>query len=59
MLNGVTLGLLDTDRAAVALQAADFFGLAALRQATEQFAQRCGAVLASDVQDDMSMSSTS
>jgi hypothetical protein len=49
MLNGVTVGLLDTDKAAVALQAADFFGLTALRQATEQFAQRCGATLASDV----------
>eukprot|EP00953_Heterococcus_sp_UTEX-ZZ885_P005628 3501-Heterococcus_DN1.PRE.2 len=48
MLNGVTLGLLDTDKAAVVLQAADFFELTALRQATEQFAQRCGATLASD-----------
>jgi hypothetical protein len=48
MLNGVTVGLLDTDTAAVALQAADFFGITALRQATEQFAQRCGASLATD-----------
>jgi hypothetical protein len=46
MLNGVTLGLLDTAKAAAALQAADFFGLTALRQATEQFAERCGACLA-------------
>jgi hypothetical protein len=45
LVSGVTVGLLDTDKAAVALQAADFFGLTALRQATEQFAQRCGASL--------------
>jgi hypothetical protein len=48
MLNGVTVGLLDTDKAAVALQAADFFGLTALRQATVQFAYRCGVSLAAD-----------
>eukprot|EP00953_Heterococcus_sp_UTEX-ZZ885_P009224 5456-Heterococcus_DN1.PRE.4 len=48
LVSGVTVGLLDTDKAAVALQAADFFGLTALRQATEQFAQRCGASLATD-----------
>jgi hypothetical protein len=49
MLNGVTIGLLDTDKAAAALQAADFFGLTALRQATEVFAQQCGASLITDV----------
>jgi hypothetical protein len=49
MLNGVTIGLLDTDKAAAALQAADFLGLTALRQATEAFAQQCGASLATDV----------
>jgi hypothetical protein len=48
LVSGVTVGLLDTDKAAVALQAADFFGITALRQATEQFAQRCGASLATD-----------
>jgi BTB/POZ domain len=38
----VTEGLLDVDKVAVALQAADFFGIAALRHAAEQFVKLCG-----------------
>jgi BTB/POZ domain len=44
-VNGVTAGLLNTDKAAAALQAADFFGVTALRRAVEQCAQRCGAII--------------
>jgi hypothetical protein len=44
-VNGVTAGLLNTDKAAVALQAADFFGVTALRRAIEQCAQRCGGTV--------------
>jgi hypothetical protein len=41
-VSAVTEGLLDVDTVAVALQAADFFGIAALRHAAEQFVQLCG-----------------
>jgi hypothetical protein len=44
----VTEGVLDVDKAAVALQAADFFGIAALRRATESFVELCGGSLATD-----------
>jgi hypothetical protein len=41
----VTEGVLDVDKPAVALQAVDFFGIAALRRATVEL---CGGSLASD-----------
>jgi hypothetical protein len=44
-VSDVTTGLLSTDKATVALQAADFFGVIALRRAIEQCAQRCGATV--------------
>jgi hypothetical protein len=44
-VTGVTTGVLSADKAAVALQAADFFGVTALRRAIEQCAQRCEATI--------------
>jgi hypothetical protein len=41
----VTEGQLDADKVAVALHAADFFGIAALRTAAERFVELCGGSL--------------